>query len=155
MLSLLHGKGVEPYLLMRRIPLEQVPEDEKEAAAWLQNLFVEKDKIIDSFLETGSFFKTSGVKEVPAYVNKPRLCSLVNFACWATFSLFCIFYYLITSLLAANWTAFITALSVLGLCKLIFKELKGYHIDINIMSSFTYLDLHTQMENRPFKINSI
>ncbi|XP_016977478.1 1-acyl-sn-glycerol-3-phosphate acyltransferase gamma [Drosophila rhopaloa] len=115
MLSLLHGKPVEPHLLMRRIPLEQVPEDEKEAAAWLQNLFVEKDKIIDSFLETGSFFKTSGIKEVPAYVNKPRLCSLVNFACWATFSLFCIFYYLVTSLLAANWTAFITALSVLGL----------------------------------------
>ncbi|KAH8364278.1 hypothetical protein KR084_005338, partial [Drosophila pseudotakahashii] len=115
MLSLLHGKGVEPHLLMRRIPLEQVPEDEKEAAAWLQNLFVEKDKIIDSFLETGSFFKTSGIKEVPAYVNKARLCSLVNFACWATFSLSCIFYYLITSLLAANWTALITACSVLGL----------------------------------------
>lgn len=117
MLSLLHGKSVEPHLLMRRIPLENVPEDEKEAATWLQNLFVEKDKIIDSFLETGSFFKTSGVKEVPAYVNKPRLSSLLNFAGWAIFSLFCIFYYLVTSLLAANWTAFISALSVLGLCE--------------------------------------
>lgn len=124
MLSLLHGKSVEPHLLMRRIPLEQVPEDEKEAAAWLQNLFVEKDKIIDSFLETGSFFKTSGIKEVPAYVNKRRLCSLVNFVCWAVFSLSCIFYYVITSLLAANWTAFITALSVLGLCKFGVRSLR-------------------------------
>ncbi|KAI8041132.1 hypothetical protein M5D96_005384 [Drosophila gunungcola] len=68
----------KPHLLMRRIPLEQVPEDEKEAAAWLQNLFVEKDKIIDSFLETGSFFKTSGIKEVPSIVTKPRLCSLLR-----------------------------------------------------------------------------
>ncbi|XP_068142175.1 1-acyl-sn-glycerol-3-phosphate acyltransferase gamma-like [Drosophila tropicalis] len=115
MLSLLNGKGVEPYMLMRRIPLEQVPEDETEAAAWLQKLFVEKDRIIDSFLETGSFFEKSGVKETPSELLKPRLSSLINFACWVFVSLSSIFYYLITSLLAANWTAFITASSVLGL----------------------------------------
>ncbi|XP_030560763.1 1-acyl-sn-glycerol-3-phosphate acyltransferase gamma-like [Drosophila novamexicana] len=115
MLSLLNGKGVEPYMLMRRIPLEQVPEGEKEAAEWLQKLFVEKDRIIDSFYETGSFFEKSGVKEVPFQVCKPRLSSLLNFAGWATYSLSLIIYYLITCLLASNWTGLITALSVLAI----------------------------------------
>ncbi|TDG48066.1 hypothetical protein AWZ03_005483 [Drosophila navojoa] len=115
MLSLLNGKAVEPYMLMRRIPLEQVPEGEKEAADWLQKLYVEKDRIIDSFHETGSFFEKSGVKEVPYKIYKPRLSSLLNFTGWAIYSLSFIFYYLISSLLASNWTGLITALSVLGI----------------------------------------
>lgn len=117
MLSLLNGKPVEPYLLMRRIPLEQIPEDEKAAADWLQKLFVEKDRIIDSFHETGSFFEKSGIKEVPFKIYGARLSSLLNFIGWSTYSLSCIFYYLISSLLAANWVGLITALSVLGICK--------------------------------------
>lgn len=117
MLSLLNGKSVEPYMLMRRIPLEQVPEGEREAADWLQKLFVEKDRIIDSFHETGSFFEKSGVKEVPYKIHKPRLSSLLNFVGWAIYSLSFIFYYLISSLLTSNWTGLITALSVLGICK--------------------------------------
>ena len=117
MLSLLNGKAVEPYMLMRRIPLEQVPEGEKEAAAWLQKLYVEKDRIIDSFHETGSFFEKSGVKEVPFKIYGARLSSLLNFAGWATYSLSFIFYYLISCLLASNWVGLITALSVLGICK--------------------------------------
>lgn len=117
MLSLLNGKPVEPYLLMRRIPLEQIPEDEKAAADWLQKLFVEKDRIIDSFHETGSFFEKSGIKEVPFKIYGARLSSLFNFIGWSTYSLSCIFYYLISSLLAANWVGLITALSVLGICK--------------------------------------
>ncbi|XP_017840748.1 1-acyl-sn-glycerol-3-phosphate acyltransferase gamma-like [Drosophila busckii] len=112
--SLLNGKSVEPYMLMRRIPLERVPDDEKEAAAWLQQLFVEKDRIIDSFHETGSFFEKSGVEEVPYTVTEPRLSSLVNFFGWATYSMSLVAYYLISSLLAANWTGLIIALSVLG-----------------------------------------
>lgn len=117
MLSLLNGKPVEPYMLMRRIPLEQIPEDEKAAADWLQKLFVEKDRIIDSFHETGSFFEKSGIKEVPFKIYGARLSSLLNFIGWSTYSLSFIFYYLISSLLAANWVGLITALSVLGICK--------------------------------------
>ncbi|KAM8710887.1 hypothetical protein ACLKA7_017504 [Drosophila subpalustris] len=115
MLSLVNGKTVYPYMLMRRIPLEQIPQDEKAAADWLQKLFVEKDRIIDSFHETGSFFEQSGVKEVPYVMTEPRLSSLLNFAGWSAFSLSCIFYYLISSLLAANWAGLITALSVFGI----------------------------------------
>lgn len=118
MLSLLNGETVQPYMLMRRIPLEQIPHDEKAAADWLQKLFVEKDRIVDSFHETGSFFEKSGVKEVSYVTTEPRLSSLLNFAGWSTYSLSCIFYYLISSLLAANWAGLITALSILGICTL-------------------------------------
>jgi len=118
MLSQLNGEPVEPYMYIRRVPLDVVPDDEKEAAAWMQDFFAEKDKIIDSFHETGSFFKNSGVKEVPEKIYKPRLSTLLNFLGWATFAVLCILHYLVTSLVAGNWFGFITVLSILGGCKL-------------------------------------
>lgn len=113
-LSQLNGEPVEPYMYIRRVPLDVVPDDEKEAAAWMQDFFAEKDKIIDSFHETGSFFKNSGVKEVPEKIYKPRLSTLLNFLGWATFAVLCILHYLVTSLVAGNWFGFITVLSILG-----------------------------------------
>ncbi|EDW41751.1 1-acyl-sn-glycerol-3-phosphate acyltransferase delta [Drosophila sechellia] len=114
MLSQLNGEPVEPYMYIRRVPLDVVPDGEKEAAAWMQDFFAEKDKIIDSFHETGSFFKNSGVKEVPEKIYKPRLSTLLNFLGWATFAVWCILHYLVTSLVAGNWFGFITVLSILG-----------------------------------------
>ncbi|XP_022229265.1 1-acyl-sn-glycerol-3-phosphate acyltransferase gamma [Drosophila obscura] len=115
MLSQLNGETVEPYMYIRRVPLSNVPEDEKEAAAWMQEFFMEKDRIIDSFHETGSFFKTSGVKEVPMKIYKPRLATLLNFIGWATVCVACISYYMITSFIAGNWIGFFTVISILGL----------------------------------------
>lgn len=114
--AVLNGEYLEPYMYIRRIPLEQVPEDEKAAAEWLQKLYVEKDRLLDSFHETGSFFKQSGFKEVPLQVVKPRLCSLLNFAITAVLSISWISYYLVSSLFTANWCGFIITLSILGLC---------------------------------------
>lgn len=114
MLSQLNGEPVEPYLYIRRVPMEKIPDGEKEAAAWMQDFFAEKDKIIDSFHETGSFFKNSGVKAVPEKTLQPRLSSLLNFLGWASFCVLCILHYLISSLVAGNWIGFITVLSILG-----------------------------------------
>ncbi|KAM7358472.1 1-acyl-sn-glycerol-3-phosphate acyltransferase delta-like isoform 1-T3 [Cochliomyia hominivorax] len=111
--TLLNGKPVEGYMLVRRIPLENVPTDEVKAAEWLQNLFREKDKIVDSFHTTGSFFATSGVKETQYKYYPKRLCSLVNFALWAVFSVTLIMYYLISSLLSHNWIGLSIAVGVL------------------------------------------
>lgn len=104
-------------MYIRRVPLEQVPDGEKEAAAWMQDFYVEKDKIIDSFHETGSFFKTSGVKAVPEKIYKPRLTTLLNFIGWASFASLGILYYLLTSLIAGNWLGFFTVVFILGGCK--------------------------------------
>lgn len=104
-------------MFVRRIPLENVPDDEEKAAAWLQNLFVEKDKIIDSFHTTGSFFETSGFKET-AYKHYPkRLCNLVNFALWALVSISLLLYYLISSLVFQNWIGLSIAIGILVTCK--------------------------------------
>ncbi|KAH8379728.1 hypothetical protein KR009_006823 [Drosophila setifemur] len=114
MLSQLNGEAVEPYMYIRRVPLDVVPEGEKEAAQWMQDFYVEKDKLLESFHETGSFFKTSGVKAVPEKIFKPRLCSLLNFIGWASFSVGLILYYMITSLLAGNLVGFFTVFSILA-----------------------------------------
>ncbi|XP_067643833.1 1-acyl-sn-glycerol-3-phosphate acyltransferase gamma-like isoform X2 [Eurosta solidaginis] len=104
--TLLNGLPVDGYIYVRRIPLEKVPTDEKAAAEWLHNLYREKDCVIDSFHTTGSFFETSGVKEVPEIVFKYRKCSLVNFVLWAIFTITVIVYYLVSSFLAHNWIGF-------------------------------------------------
>ncbi|XP_065359975.1 1-acyl-sn-glycerol-3-phosphate acyltransferase delta-like [Calliphora vicina] len=111
--TLLNGKPVEGYMLVRRIPLDNVPADEAKAAEWLQNLFREKDKIVDSFHTTGSFFATSGIKETPYKYYPRRLCSLLNFAVWAVFSVSLIMYYLISSLILHNWIGLSIAVGVL------------------------------------------
>ncbi|KAH8366214.1 hypothetical protein KR093_010199 [Drosophila rubida] len=113
--AVLSGDLLEPYMFIRRIPLEQVPTEEKAAADWMQKLYVEKDRLADSFHETGSFFKTSGFKEVPGKVIQPRVSSLINFVAVALLSNLWILNFLITSLLSANWIGFLIALSVLGL----------------------------------------
>lgn len=111
--TLLNGKSVEGHMFVRRIPLENIPTNEEEAAKWLQNLFREKDKIIDSFHSTGSFFKTSGIKETAYKVYPRRLCCLVNFALWATFSVSLVMYYLISSLMLQNWIGLSIAVGIL------------------------------------------
>ncbi|XP_011196059.1 1-acyl-sn-glycerol-3-phosphate acyltransferase gamma [Zeugodacus cucurbitae] len=111
--TLLNGLSVEGHLYARRIPVDSVPENEKEAAEWLQNLYREKDRLVDSFHTTGNFFETSGFKEVPAKVLKYRPCSLINFALWAVFSITLILYYLISSILSQNWIGLSIAVGIL------------------------------------------
>ncbi|XP_067643838.1 1-acyl-sn-glycerol-3-phosphate acyltransferase gamma-like [Eurosta solidaginis] len=111
--TLLNGLPVEAFMFVRRIPLENVPEDETEAAEWLQNLFREKDRIIDSFHTTGSFFETSGFKEVPVMHFKYRPYSVINIVLWAIFSLSLVSYYLISSFLAQNWIRLSIAIGIL------------------------------------------
>ncbi|KAL5292893.1 AGPAT3.2 family protein [Megaselia abdita] len=123
--NLLHGYPVQGYMYVRRIPFSSVPEKEEEAAKFLQNLFVEKDNIIDSFHTTGSFFKTSGFKEPPSNYMVPRIYSLVNFIVWALISILPLMYFLIYSLLAANWTGFFIVVSILAAITFMMKKSIG------------------------------
>ncbi|XP_034480983.1 1-acyl-sn-glycerol-3-phosphate acyltransferase gamma-like [Drosophila innubila] len=123
--SVLSGDHLEPSMFIRRIPLDQVPTDEKAAAEWMQQLYVEKDKIVDSFHETGSFFKQSGFKEVPVRICQPRLSSLLNFAVIALATNLYILYYLVSSLLAANYFGLTTAILVLGLFFLLLRKVSN------------------------------
>ncbi|KPJ09749.1 1-acyl-sn-glycerol-3-phosphate acyltransferase gamma [Papilio machaon] len=95
LLSLLYGKPVHAHLYIQRIPVEDVPEDEAEASKWLHDLFVVKDKMQDSFLNTGDFFTESGVERIESFQVPPRVYSLINTLGWAILTLTPMLYYLI------------------------------------------------------------
>lgn len=92
--SLLYGKPVHGHLYIERIPVEEVPEDEEEAAKWLHELYVTKDKMQDSFMNTGDFFIESGVERVESFTVPPPLYSLYNTLGWAAVTLTPMLYYL-------------------------------------------------------------
>lgn len=116
--------------------MEKVPENEEEATEWLHELFREKDKIIDSFHSTGSFFKTSGVKEVPYKMYSGRLCSLINFVVWAFISVSMVLYYLISSLLAQNWLGLSIAIGILTTCTYLYTYKMERITNLKIMYYF-------------------
>ncbi|XP_044728588.1 1-acyl-sn-glycerol-3-phosphate acyltransferase 2-like [Chrysoperla carnea] len=65
MLSLLNGYSLTGHVYIKRYPMKDVPSDAEEAAKFLNDLFVQKDKLLESFFTTGSFFTLSNVQEIP------------------------------------------------------------------------------------------
>ncbi|XP_077298137.1 1-acyl-sn-glycerol-3-phosphate acyltransferase gamma-like [Arctopsyche grandis] len=82
MTNLLSGKKVICHVHIRRIPIEDVPETEEGASKWLHDLYVEKDKMQESFSKTGDFFVASGVKKIRPFKMNRRLYSLLNIIFW-------------------------------------------------------------------------
>ncbi|XP_026872361.2 1-acyl-sn-glycerol-3-phosphate acyltransferase delta isoform X1 [Electrophorus electricus] len=75
LLGVLNGKKYHADLYVRRIPLDTIPEDESECAAWLHRLYQEKDRFQDEYTQTGHF---------PGPVVSPprRPWSLLNWLFW-------------------------------------------------------------------------
>ncbi|XP_046665471.1 1-acyl-sn-glycerol-3-phosphate acyltransferase gamma-like [Homalodisca vitripennis] len=105
--NMLLGKPVEGHLYLGRIPLSEVPEGEAEAAQWLRDLYIKKDKMMESFLHTGDFFAESGVDRVEPFLLPRRYYSLVNMATWAVIVIVPVFYYL-TRLITSGSTLYIS-----------------------------------------------
>ncbi|ODM93352.1 1-acyl-sn-glycerol-3-phosphate acyltransferase gamma [Orchesella cincta] len=88
MYSILKGREVRSKFMIRRYPMSEVPEDEIEAADWLQKRYQEKDELFDTFLRTGEFL-TKEQQALPEYQNfkymelPRRPFSLINFCFWA------------------------------------------------------------------------
>ncbi|XP_007546255.1 1-acyl-sn-glycerol-3-phosphate acyltransferase delta [Poecilia formosa] len=76
LLGILNGKKYHADLYVRRIPLESVPEDEAECAAWLHKLYQEKDGFQEQYAQTGRF---------PGPIVSPprRPWSLINWLFWS------------------------------------------------------------------------
>ncbi|XP_065152473.1 1-acyl-sn-glycerol-3-phosphate acyltransferase delta [Paramisgurnus dabryanus] len=55
LLGMLNGKKYHADLYVRRIPLESIPEDESECAAWLHKLYQEKDQFQEHYRQTGQY----------------------------------------------------------------------------------------------------
>ncbi|XP_050537687.1 1-acyl-sn-glycerol-3-phosphate acyltransferase delta-like [Daktulosphaira vitifoliae] len=83
MFNLLNSQKLEVHVYMERISIEQIPKEVKDCDNWMNNLFVKKDKLMDSFIKTGDWFKESGVEPLEKFKSKRKYSSLVNFIFWA------------------------------------------------------------------------
>lgn len=98
---------------IRRISFDQVPEDEGQAAEWLQELFRQKDVMQESFHKHGDFFTGSNVtRKVPVKLH-PRLHTLINMVAWNVLTVVPMFYYLIQLLISGEIMYFSIGTSIL------------------------------------------
>ncbi|XP_043213766.1 1-acyl-sn-glycerol-3-phosphate acyltransferase gamma-like isoform X1 [Amphibalanus amphitrite] len=81
--NMMLGKKIVGDLYVERIPMSEVPEDEQEAAEFLHQLYRNKDKMLTSYLETGSYSGLSAAPELPRLPVARRWFSLVNTLGWA------------------------------------------------------------------------
>ncbi|XP_053795026.1 1-acyl-sn-glycerol-3-phosphate acyltransferase delta isoform X1 [Vidua macroura] len=88
LLGVLNGKKYHADLYVRRIPLEDVPEDEQECSTWLHKLYQEKDAFQEEYYRTGTY---------PAVPTIPprRPWTLLNWLFWALLLLYPLFQLLI------------------------------------------------------------
>ncbi|NWU93824.1 PLCD acyltransferase, partial [Upupa epops] len=88
LLGVLNGKKYHADLYVRRIPLEDVPEDEQECSNWLHKLYQEKDAFQEEYYRTGAY------PAVPI-VPPRRPWTLLNWLFWALLLLYPLFKLLI------------------------------------------------------------
>lgn len=88
LLGVLNGKKYHADLYVRRIPLEEIPEDEQECSNWLHRLYQEKDAFQEEYYRTGTY------PAVPI-VPPRRPWTLLNWLFWALLLLYPLFKLLI------------------------------------------------------------
>lgn len=118
MTNLLHGKKVNAHIYMKRIPMEDVPKTEEEQDVFLKEMFKRKDKLKESFVKTGDFFKTSGIERIEPFTVKRRVYSLINIFVWAVSILCPMIYYLISLFLSGELVYFSIGAGIIAICKL-------------------------------------
>jgi len=130
--SLLKGKEIKTVSMIRRIPIEEVPNDEEGAAQWLHKLFQDRDKLMDNYLTTGDFVPKDekNKEEYQIYKGyemfhlKRRLYTLFLYVFWILITLvplanFVLRTFFTGSLLASASVLVVGALSYCGLHLLI------------------------------------
>ena len=104
--NMLNGKPVTGYLLIRRIPVSEIPEDEEKAAQWLHALYQHKDKCLDNFFKYGEFDPNHEMEEYKTfeYIEQPRrYYSLINMTCWFVIVCFPLGYFILKLLLSGDY----------------------------------------------------
>ncbi|XP_076637140.1 1-acyl-sn-glycerol-3-phosphate acyltransferase gamma [Colletes latitarsis] len=111
--NLLLGKRVVCYMYIQRIPLEEVPEDDEAAAEWLYKVYQKKDRLAESFIQTGDFFATSGVPKTDCLLLPRRYYSFLNTIFWGVVVLVPMLYYLIILFLSGSTIYFSIGVGIL------------------------------------------
>ncbi|KAG7168072.1 1-acyl-sn-glycerol-3-phosphate acyltransferase delta-like [Homarus americanus] len=122
--NMLRGRKVMSEIYIRRLPLDEVPDDDEGASKYLHELYRSKDQLLDSYINTGSFTEENDLPKYSSRAMPRRPYSLLNMIGWASFVLSQIlrFYYnLITSgsLISISFAVGIVIFAYLGLYKMI------------------------------------
>jgi lysophosphatidic acid acyltransferase/lysophosphatidylinositol acyltransferase len=115
--SIRYGVPLKAEMYIRRIPMSEVPVDEKECAKFVYKFYEEKDKIYDVYARTGSFADVGGNV---AKVELPKTYNdLYIFAFWLALLCPPLFYYIYVFVVASSLLS--NSLLFLGLfiCKLV------------------------------------
>lgn len=125
MKTFLQGKNLQAHIYLSRIPLEEVPDDETECAEWLLRLFEQKDRMTESFINTGDFFKESAVKRVEPFHLPRRYYSLINTLCWSLVVLIPICYGLLRLLTSGSTVYVSIGVGIIAVIFLLLYKLIG------------------------------
>ncbi|KAI1899100.1 hypothetical protein AGOR_G00058010 [Albula goreensis] len=93
LLGIINGQKYRADLSVRRFPVEDIPDDEKECADWLHKLYQEKDALQEHYEKEGRF-------PGPTIIPPRRPWTLLNFLFWATL--------LLSPLINFAWGVFIS-----------------------------------------------
>ncbi|XP_076233895.1 1-acyl-sn-glycerol-3-phosphate acyltransferase gamma [Calliopsis andreniformis] len=123
--NLLLGKRILGYMFVQRIPLEDIPEDDEGAAEWLHKLYERKDRLAESFIQTGDFFATSGVPRTDCFYINRRYYTFLNTLFWAVAVLVPMLYYLINLFLSGSTIYFSIGVGIIFLFYLLMHKTIG------------------------------
>lgn len=124
LLNMLRGNKVLGELYVRRIPIDEIPEDDEGLSQYLHEMYRIKDKLLDSYINTGSF---TAENDLPSYEGRKMPCrpfSLLNMLGWTSLvsSWIVSFYYNLVasgSVLGTFIAVGIVILAYIGLYKMI------------------------------------
>ncbi|CAH1117923.1 unnamed protein product [Phaedon cochleariae] len=123
--TMLFGQHLEAHIYMKRILMENIPDGKVEQEKFLRDLFVEKDKLKDSFLKTGDFFATSGVQRVEPFEIPRRFHSIFHVIFWQLVAMLPIAHYLLMLLLSGEVLYFSIGASIIGAFFILMKKTIG------------------------------
>lgn len=115
--NLLHGQGVTGHMYVDRIDMKTLPDDENEAAEWMQELFRKKDRLQDSFHKHGDFFTGTGLPRCEPVVMIPTYGTIGNTLFWLVVTLTPILYYLIKLLFSGEVMYLSVGVGIIVVCK--------------------------------------
>uniref|UniRef100_S4RKT2 Acyltransferase C-terminal domain-containing protein n=1 Tax=Petromyzon marinus TaxID=7757 RepID=S4RKT2_PETMA len=112
LLGVVYGRTYKADIFSRRIPMEDIPEDEKECGDWLNKLYKEKDDLQEEYEQSGKF---------PGQMFQPprRPWVPLNWAFWASLLLSPLFHF------AAGVATSGSALAIAGLIAVVIAASVG------------------------------
>lgn len=102
--NVLMGRSTSAHMYIRQFKLEEIPKDEEGSAQWLLDLYVEKDKLLESFKNTGKFEHPT-LPSFPGVTKQPRPYTAALSLTVNSFMMM----YLALTLLNGGWVTWVVA----------------------------------------------